>query len=86
MDDQVPTAVADLIRRRLAAAVPESTFGIWLAPIEPVGADGATLLLAAPDGIREWVQRRYTRLIIEALEGTGYTAVEFVAGEGETCP
>jgi hypothetical protein len=67
---------------RLRAAVPESTFSIWLEPVRAVGADGSTLLLTAPDGIRTWVERRYTRLILEALQGTGYTDVEFISAEG----
>lgn len=68
---------------RLRQSVPDWTFDIWLAPLRPVGADGATLLLTAPDGIRSWVERRYTHLITEALVGTPFTAVEFVTGGGE---
>lgn len=64
---------------RLWQAVPDSTWGIWLAPIRIAGVAGATLLLSAPDGIRTWLERRYTNLILEALEGTGYTEVEFVS-------
>lgn len=66
-------------------AVPESTFGMWLSPLQLVGADESTLFLTAPDGIRTWLERRYSALIREALQatGSGYTDVEFVsAGEG----
>jgi chromosomal replication initiator protein len=55
------------VRRRLRAAVPESTFKIWLEPLRPVGAQGATLYLAAPEGIQTWVERRYSQLLREAL-------------------
>ncbi len=64
-------------------AVPESTFAIWLSPLRCVGADDNTLFLAAPTGVRTWVERRYASLIREALQGTGYSDVEFVdLGEG----
>ena len=48
-------------------SVPESTFQLWLEPLRPVGVRGATLYLAAPDGIRTWVERRYAALIADAL-------------------
>jgi DnaA N-terminal domain len=69
-------------------AVPDSTFAIWLSPLRFVGTDGETCLLAAPEGIATWVERRYSALIREALQTTesGYNDVEFVsAGEEETC-
>ncbi|HMJ71857.1 MAG TPA: chromosomal replication initiator protein DnaA [Solirubrobacterales bacterium] len=55
------------VQRRLRLAVPESTFKIWLEPLRPVGAQGTTLYLAAPDGIQTWVERRYAPLLREAL-------------------
>ncbi len=60
-------ALWEEIQRRLQAAVPESTFKIWLEPLRAVGAQGATLYLTAPDGIRTWVERRYSSLLREAL-------------------
>ena len=48
---------------RLRASVPESTFRLWLEPLQAVGASGDTLYLTAPDGIRAWVERRYSALI-----------------------
>ena len=59
------------VQARLRAAVPESTYKLWLEPLRPVGVQGATLLLTAPDGVRSWVERRYSVLIREALAGTG---------------
>ncbi len=62
-------AIWEDVRRRLRAAVPDSTFKIWLEPLRAVGAQGTTLYLAAPDGIRTWVERRYSSLLREALAG-----------------
>jgi chromosomal replication initiator protein len=55
------------VQHRLRSAVPESTFKIWLEPLRAVGAQGTTLYLSAPDGIRTWVERRYVTLLREAL-------------------
>jgi chromosomal replication initiator protein len=65
----------------LRASVPESTFRLWLEPLRPVGAQGDTLFLFAPAGIRAWVERRYASLIREALEeiGTSLRDVGFKA-------
>ena len=74
------------VQRRLQAAVPESTFRIWLEPLRVVGAQGATLLLAAPEGIRAWVEQRYSSLLREALAGIAapLNQVAFVeAGAGK---
>jgi chromosomal replication initiator protein len=55
------------VQERLKSAVPESTYRLWLEPLEAVGIEGETLFLAAPDGIRAWTERRYSGLITEAL-------------------
>jgi len=52
---------------RLRASVPESTYRLWLEPLEAAGVDGETLYLTAPEGIRAWAERRYSALIAEAL-------------------
>jgi chromosomal replication initiator protein len=72
------------VQERLRAAVPESTFKLWLEPLKAVGGHGATLLLAAPDGIRPWVERRYASLIQEALASAGgeYSEIGFADGHG----
>jgi chromosomal replication initiator protein len=57
------------VQGRLRAAVPESTFKIWLEPLRAVGVQGTTLYLTAPNGIRTWVERRYASLLREALAG-----------------
>lgn len=74
-------AVWQATRNRLRASVPESTFRLWLEPLEVVGADGDTLYLSAPEGVRAWAERRYSSLIGEALgdSGTDLRRVSFAA-------
>lgn len=67
---------------RLQTAVPESTFRLWLEPLVAVAAEGTTLILDGPEGIRAWAERRYSALIAQALTGTGFDQVAFV-GSGE---
>jgi chromosomal replication initiator protein len=72
------------VRRRLRAAVPDSTFKIWLEPLRAVGAQGTTLYLAAPEGIRAWVERRYAPLLREALAGAATELADIAfADEGD---
>jgi chromosomal replication initiator protein len=52
-----------LIRSRLREAVPDSTFEIWLAALEPRALLGDTLVIAAPDEIRGWVADRYAAVL-----------------------
>jgi chromosomal replication initiator protein len=59
------------VQASLRASVPESTFKLWLEPLKPAGSQGDTLYLSAPDGIRAWVERRYTSLIRQALARAG---------------
>jgi chromosomal replication initiator protein len=58
-------------RERLKDSVPESTYRLWLEPLKAVGAEGTTLFLSAPEGIRAWTERRYSSLIEEALAEVG---------------
>jgi chromosomal replication initiator protein len=66
-------------RDHLKSSVPESTYRLWLEPIEVVGAESDTLFLTAPEGVRAWSERRYSLLIAEALRdtGTGLESVSF---------
>jgi chromosomal replication initiator protein len=52
-----------LIRAQLRSAVPDSTFEIWLAPLQPRALVGDTLVVAAPDEIRSWVADRFARVL-----------------------
>lgn len=67
------------VREELRGCVPESTFRLWLEPLKPAAAAGDTLYLSAPEGVRAWVERRYTSLIGEALRSSdsGLTQVAF---------
>jgi chromosomal replication initiator protein len=66
-------------QERLAKSVPESTYRLWLEPLEAVGADSETIYLKAPEGIRAWAERRYSALIAAALAevGTNLQRVSF---------
>jgi chromosomal replication initiator protein len=81
-------ALWESVRQPLRAAVPESTFKIWLEPLRAVGARGQTLYLAAPDGIQTWVERRYAPLIREALEAveSPFSEIAFSNADAEKTP
>jgi chromosomal replication initiator protein len=68
------------VRARLRSSVPESTFKLWLEPLAVDGRRGEVLFLTAPEGVRAWVERRYTSLIRAALDGRdGLRDVNFAA-------
>ncbi len=71
------------IQGQLRESVPTSTFKLWLEPIRAVGARGGTLYLSAPDGIRAWVERRYSTLIRDVLARleASVTEISFAGGE-----
>jgi chromosomal replication initiator protein len=83
-DDSHTTDLDSLWRatqKWLAESVPESTYRLWLEPLEAVGADAETIYLKAPEGIRAWAERRYSALIATALAeaGTNLQRVSFAA-------
>jgi chromosomal replication initiator protein len=51
------------IRTELRHLVGESTFEIWIAPIELLALDGETLVLQAPPATRSWISGRYGRIL-----------------------
>jgi chromosomal replication initiator protein len=51
------------IRAELVRAVGESTYEIWLAPLQARAWDGQVLLLQAPDATRSWISERYGRIL-----------------------
>ncbi len=83
--DLEPDAAAtwEVVKERLRASVPDSTFRMWLDPLRATGSRGETLYLAAPKGIRTWVERRYIGLINQALGSvtTGLREVSFATDE-----
>jgi chromosomal replication initiator protein len=66
--------------------VPDSTYRLWLEPLQPLGGDGDTLYLTAPEGIRAWAERRYAGLIGQALADVGgrIRRVSFSAEQAES--
>lgn len=54
-------------RADLASHLPESTFGLWLAPLECRGEAKGALYVVAPEDIFAWAERRYGRLIGDAV-------------------
>jgi chromosomal replication initiator protein len=70
-DDSFPNELDALwrtVQERLRSSVPESTYRLWLEPLEAAGVEGETLFLSAPDGIRAWSERRYSDLIAKTLQ------------------
>ncbi|HEY3944727.1 MAG TPA: chromosomal replication initiator protein DnaA [Solirubrobacteraceae bacterium] len=51
------------IRTELRRLVGETTYDIWIAPIEVQGWDGELLLLKAPAGTQGWVSDRFGRVL-----------------------
>jgi len=59
------------LQATLRESVPDSTYRLWLEPLRAVAAQGDTLYITAPEGIRAWVERRYSDLIVRNLEALG---------------
>lgn len=51
------------VRSELRKAVTDSTFQLWLEPLEPRELVDRTLVLTAPDEIRGWVSDRFGRVL-----------------------
>ena len=61
------------IRARLLHAVGESTFEIWLAPLELIAVDlAASLVIDTPEATRSWVQTRFGRLLERCAAEAGH--------------
>ena len=70
-------AAWEQIRARLLQTVGESTFEIWLAPLELIAVDLAgSLVIDTPDATRSWVQTRFGRLLERCAAEAG-RAVRF---------
>lgn len=77
--DEVLEIAWAAVRRQLSASLPEATYRMWLAPVKPVAIRGGTFHLEAPDTVLAWVQRRYSSMIIQALQSVdpALTAISF---------
>lgn len=80
-------------RDYLARSLPESTFRMWIEPVEPVALRGGTFFLSGPEAVSTWVKRRYEGLIIKALEvsgekvaGISFESVEATSPSGQAHP
>jgi chromosomal replication initiator protein len=52
-----------VIRAEMQRAVSESTWHQWLEPLSARAQRGRTLVVEVPDGIRPWVDQRFSRLV-----------------------
>ena len=87
-----PVAAWREIRAELRRALGESTYEIWIAPLEVQALEGSILLLTAPPTTRAWVAKRFGRIIescakavlgVElqvAVEGTVSTRWQIASG------
>ncbi len=74
----VEQAAWEQIRARLLQAVGESTFEIWLAPLELIAVDLAgRLVIDTPDATRSWVRTRFGRVLERCAVEAG-RAIRFV--------
>jgi hypothetical protein len=56
----------------LLQTVGESTFEIWLEPLELIAVDDrGTLIVSAPDATVSWIRQRFGRLLNRAAEAVG---------------
>jgi chromosomal replication initiator protein len=71
------------VREQLEAALPSSTFRLWLDPLRVVAAHGSTLFVAAPQPVRAWVERRYSGQLLTAVreQAPAVTEIAFVESE-----
>jgi chromosomal replication initiator protein len=80
-----PDAAWQAIRAELRRALGDSTYEIWIAPLEVKAFEGTSLLLAAPPDIRSWVAKRFGRILERCAEAVTGTTVQ-VAVEGTLQP
>jgi chromosomal replication initiator protein len=58
-----PVAAWRAIRAELRRALGDSTYEIWIAPLEVKAFEGTVLLLAAPPATRAWTAKRFGRIL-----------------------
>ncbi len=64
-----PSSAWREIRAELRRIVGESTYEIWLEPVEVKAWDGAVLLLQAPPATQAWVAKRFGRIVERCARG-----------------
>jgi chromosomal replication initiator protein len=78
-----PVSAWRAIRAELRRALGESTYEIWIAPLEVKAFEGTMLLLTAPPATRAWTARRFGRILEGAAKAVVGVDVQ-VAVEGAT--
>jgi chromosomal replication initiator protein len=77
-----PTSAWREIRAEVRRMVGESTYEIWLAPLEVKAFDGAVLLLQAPPSTQAWVAKRFGRTLETCARAVVGSAIRITfAGE-----
>ncbi len=77
-----PTSAWREISAELRKRVGESTYDIWIAPLEVRAWDGAQLLLEAPPATQAWVAKRFGRILESAARSALGTAIEVTFADG----
>ena len=78
-----PVAAWTQIRAELRRALGESTYEIWIAPLEVKAFEGSALLLSAPPATRAWVAKRFGRILESCAKAVVGVDIH-VAVEGTT--
>ena len=75
------TAAWRAIREELRQIVGDTTYDIWLAPLQPRSWDGAALVVEAPAPTRAWVSKRFGRALERSVEAVIGRAARIVIVE-----
>jgi chromosomal replication initiator protein len=78
-----PVSAWQAIRGELRRTLGDSTYEIWIAPLEVKAFEGTQLILTAPPDIRSWVAKRFGRILERCAAGVIGTKIQ-VAVEGVT--
>jgi chromosomal replication initiator protein len=72
------------IREELRRVVGESTYEIWIAPLEVKAFEGGVLILKAPAATRAWVAKRFGRILERSARSvTGIEVQVAIEGVGD---
>jgi chromosomal replication initiator protein len=88
-DNLKPIAAWEAIRAELRRKLGESTYELWIAPLEVKAYDGTVLLLIAPPATRAWVAKRFGRILescAKAVLGSEVEVAVDATGGGERPP
>jgi chromosomal replication initiator protein len=89
-DNLEPVAAWDAIRAELRRKLGESTYQLWIAPLEVKAYEGTVLLLTAPPATRAWVAKRFGRILESCAQAVvGFemeVAIDATAGREQGAP